>query len=96
MSAIAPLSPIEVARLIARARLMMPHTPLSLGCERPRTREGQVMEELAIRAGATRMAVWSTKTIDMALSLGLKPLFQPTCCSVPYREEFSSKVSLKQ
>jgi len=96
MSGIAPLSPIEVARLIARARLMMPHSPLSLGCERPRTREGQVMEELAIRAGATRMAVWSTKTIDMVLSLGLKPLFQPTCCSVPYREEFSSKVSLKQ
>jgi hypothetical protein len=84
MSAIAPPSPIEVARLVARARLMMPHTPLSLGCERPRNKEGQLMEELAIHAGVTRMAVWSTKTVDMVLNLGLKPLFQPTCCSVPY------------
>ena len=89
MSGVLPPSPIEVARLIATARLMMPHTPISLGCERPRNKEGHIMEELAIYAGATRMAVWSKKTIDLALNLGLKPLFQPTCCSVPYREEFS-------
>ncbi len=89
MSGVLPPSPIEVARLIATARLMMPHTPISLGCERPRNKEGQIMEEMAIYAGATRMAVWSKKTIDLALNLGLNPLFQPTCCSVPYREEFS-------
>ena len=89
MSGVLPPSPIEVARLIATARLMMPHTPISLGCERPRNKEGHIMEELALYAGATRMAVWSKRTIDMALNLGLKPLFQPTCCSVPYREDFS-------
>lgn len=94
MSAISPPSPIEIARLIARARLMMPHTPISLGCERPRNREGQLMEELAIHAGATRMAVWSTKTVGRVLDLGLKPLFQPTCCSVPYREDFGKKLSI--
>jgi len=89
MSGVSPPSPIEIARLIAMARLMMSHTPISLGCERPRDKEGQLMEELAIHAGVTRMAVWSTKTLDMAEKLGLKPLFQPTCCSVPYREDFS-------
>ncbi len=89
MAITSPLRPIEVARLIARARLMMPHIPISLGCERPRDKEGQLMEELAIHAGATRMAVWSTETVDEALNLGLKPLFQHTCCSVPYREDFS-------
>jgi len=94
MSGVLPPSPIEVARLIATARLMMPHTPISLGCERPRNKEGHIMEELAIYAGATRMAVWSKKTIDLALNLGLKPLFQPTCCSVPYREKFSSTFSV--
>ncbi len=86
MSGVFPPSPIEVARLIATARLLMPHTPISLGCERPRNKEGHIMEELAIYAGATRMAVWSKKTIDLALNLGLSPRFQPTCCSVPYRE----------
>jgi len=92
MSGVLPPSPIEVARLIATARLVMPHTPISLGCERPRNKQGHIMEELAIYAGATRMAVWSKKAIDLALNLGLKPLFQPTCCSVPYREEFSDNL----
>jgi len=91
MSGISPPSPIEIARLIATARLMMPQTSISLGCERPRNREGHIMEELAIQAGATRMAVWSAKALDMAEKLGLKPLFQPTCCSVPYREDFGNR-----
>ena len=94
MSTVSPPFPIEIARLIARARLMMPHIPISLGCERPRDKKGQLMEELAIHAGATRMAVWSTKTVDMALNLGLKPLFQPTCCSVAYREDFSNRIRI--
>ena len=89
MSGVLSPSPIEIARLIATARLMMPQTPISLGCERPRNKEGHIMEELALYAGATRMAVWSKKTIDLALNLGLKPLFQPTCCSVPYKKDFS-------
>ena len=92
MAGLSPPSPVEIARLIASARLMMPRVPLSLGCERPRTGEGQVMEELAIRAGVTRMAVWSEKTVDLAVSLGLRPRFQPTCCSVPYREDFSERL----
>jgi len=94
MSGVLPPSPIEIARLIATARLMMPQTPISLGCERPRNKEGHIMEELSIYAGATRMAVWSKKTIDLASNLGLKPLFQPTCCSVPYREDYSNRLRI--
>ena len=94
MATVPPLPPIEVARLIARARVMMPNTPISLGCERPRNKEGELMEALAIHAGATRMAVWSPKTVDLVSELGLKPLYQPTCCSVPYREDFSNKLSM--
>jgi len=90
MSGVLPPSPLDIARLIATARLMMPHTPISLGCERPRNKEGYMMEELAIKAGATRMAVWSANALDIAERLGLKPRFQSTCCSVPYREEFSN------
>jgi hypothetical protein len=91
MSAVSPPSPAEIGRLVATARLTMPRIPVSLGCERPRTGEGRAMEELAIQAGATRMAVWSRETVDLALSLGLRPRFQPTCCSVPYRQEFSAR-----
>ncbi len=85
-----PPSPLEVGRLIAKARLMMPDIPISLGCERPRTKEGKLLEKLAIRAGANRMAIWSDDAIEEARSLGLRPRFQPTCCSLDFREDFSS------
>jgi len=93
MARVPPLPPIEVARLIARARVMMPNIPISLGCERPRNKGNELMEALAICAGATRMAVWSQSTLDLVLDLELKSLFQPTCCSVPYREDFSNELS---
>jgi uncharacterized radical SAM superfamily protein len=83
-----PPSPLEVARLIATARLLMPHLPISLGCERPRNRHGFSLEKLAMMAGATRMAVWSEEAIEEAKRLGLKPRFQPTCCSVDFTEAF--------
>jgi uncharacterized radical SAM superfamily protein len=88
MADVSPPSPLEVARLIARARLLMPHVPISLGCERPRDRHGSSLEKLAMMTGATRMAVWSEEAIEEAIRLGLKPRFQPTCCSVDFREAF--------
>lgn len=89
MEGLSSPSPLEVGRLIARARLLMPRVPISLGCERPRNRQGLAMERLAIRAGANRMAVWSEEAVQEAEHLGLKPRFQPTCCSVDFREAFS-------
>jgi uncharacterized radical SAM superfamily protein len=90
MAGMAPPSPIEVARLIAQARLMMPQVPISLGCERPRNRQGLMLERMAIKAGATRMAVWSDQAIAEAEGLGLNPRFQYTCCSVEFKKEFES------
>ena len=90
MEGVTPPSPLEIGRLIARARLLMPEVPISLGCERPRDRQGWQMEKLAIRAGATRMAVWSEEAINEAKNLGLTPRFQSTCCSLTFREDFSS------
>ena len=82
-------NPVEVGRLIALARIMMPHVPISLGCERPRNRDGWLMEKLAIRAGANRMAVWSDGAIEEVRRLGLEPRFQTTCCSLKFRDKFS-------
>jgi hypothetical protein len=89
MAKVKPPSPVEIARLIATARLRMPETPIALGCERPRNRDGLFLERLALLAGATRMAVWSEETVRLAEELGLKPRFQPTCCSLPFRNEFA-------
>ena len=89
MAGVKPPSPLEVARLIAKARLLMPPLPISLGCERPRNKEGLELERLALRAGITRMAVWSEEAIEEASRLGLSPRFQSTCCSVEFAEGFS-------
>jgi uncharacterized radical SAM superfamily protein len=89
MARLAPPDPLEVAGFIAEARIMMPKIPIALGCERPRNRDGERLERLAILAGANRMAVWSEGAVATARSLGLKPRFQPTCCSVPCRETFA-------
>jgi len=88
MAGIHPPSPLEVARLIAKARLLMPQLPISLGCERPRNKEGTELENLALRAGITRMAVWSEEALEEALRLGLRPRFQATCCSVDFTDRF--------
>jgi lipoyl synthase len=88
MAGITPPSPLEVARLIAKARLLMPHLPISLGCERPRNKEGMELEKLALRAGITRMAVWSEEVLAEASRLGLRPRFQATCCSVDFTDGF--------
>lgn len=90
MAHVVPPSPLQIARLIAYARLLMPDIPISLGCERPRNRNGLSMERWAIRAGATRMAVWSEEAVEEAKTLGLNPRFQPTCCSVEFRRDFST------
>ena len=89
MADVSPPSPLEIGRLIAKARLMMPQVPISLGCERPRNRDGWLMEKLAILAGADRMAVWSEEAVQMAVNLGLTPRFQSTCCSLDYIKDFS-------
>jgi lipoyl synthase len=88
MAGINPPSPLEVARLIAKARLLMPQVPISLGCERPRNKEGTELEKLALRAGITRMAVWSEEALEEASRLGLSPRFQSTCCSVAFTDSF--------
>jgi len=88
MAHVSPPHPVDVARLIASARVLLPDTPISLGCERPRNYQGTILEKLAIMAGVNRMAVWSEEAVEKARSLGLKPRFQSTCCSVKFRDSF--------
>lgn len=71
----------EIARIIVRARLLMPDTILSLGCARQR---GDIKKEiLAIDAGINRMAIPSEEAIEHAKDYGLDIKYQKTCCSVP-------------
>jgi len=89
MARATPPSPLEVGRLMAKARLLMPHVPLSLGCERPRDKQGWLLERFALMAGANRISIWSESAIRMAGNLGLATRFQATCCSIDYKADFA-------
>ena len=89
MAGVSPPSPLEIARLVAQARLLMPKVPISLGCERPRDKTGLEIETLAIRAGITRMAVWSDQAVKAAQKLGLAIRMQYTCCSVDFQKNYA-------
>ena len=70
----------EIAKIIVKARFMMPDTILSLGCARQR---GDIKKELlAIDAGINRMAIPSEEAIEHAKDYGLDIKYQKTCCSV--------------
>jgi len=90
MAGLSPPSPLEIASLVAHARLLMPKVPISLGCERPRNKKGWEMERLSIQAGVNRMAVWSDQAVYEARRLGLAVRFQHTCCSLDFQKEYAS------
>lgn len=74
----------DIAEIIAEARFLMPHVPISLGCARERGNRD--LEMLAIDAGVNRMALPSDEAVEHARSYGLDVRFQTTCCSVSGQE----------
>ena len=70
----------DVAGIIAKTRIAVPHAEISLGCAR--RRGDHVLEMLAIDAGINRMALPSEEAIAHARSYGLDIYYQKTCCSV--------------
>ncbi len=75
------VAPEDTAAVIARARLLFPDTPISLGCAR--RRGDRELELLALRAGVNAMALPSEEVIACARAAGLVVSFQKTCCSLP-------------
>lgn len=84
MSKVTPPRPEEIAEVLLAARLIMPETELSLGCERSRGKDGWKIEEYAIDIGVNRIAIQSERAIKRARDYGLEINFQKTCCSVNY------------
>ena len=82
MENVASPSAEDVVELMATARLRLPRTVFSLGCERSRGKEGLRAELLAIDAGVNRIAIQSDSAVERARSYGLDIRFQKTCCSL--------------
>jgi uncharacterized radical SAM superfamily protein len=79
-----PPGPIDIARVIAAARLMFPKTPLVLGCMRSKDKRRSETEILAIEAGVDAIAFPSEEAVEFAESHGCKTSFSSFCCSQIY------------
>ncbi len=81
MENVVPPPPLTVGKIILAARLMIPSTPLVLGCMRPKGEHRAKTDMLAVRAGVNAIAFPSEKAIKLAESLGYDVSFSSVCCS---------------
>ncbi len=88
MENVQPPTPMDVAKVIALARLLLPKAGISLGCMRPRV-DRESMEILCLRAGADRMVLPSRAAREWVKAQGLRILDLNGCCSIP--EEMESR-----
>jgi len=84
MENIEPPRPEDIAKILAMAKLKIPHKPLALGCMRPKGNHRKTTDILAIKAGVNGIAFPEEEAIDFARSLGLTIDFYSECCSDLY------------
>ncbi|MBZ5529576.1 MAG: radical SAM protein [Acidobacteriia bacterium] len=81
METAAPPKPIDIARVLVAARLMLPETPLVLGCMRPKGKHKAETDVLAVRAGVNAITFPSEQAIKLAESMHTETSFSSLCCS---------------
>ncbi len=81
MQDISPPKPADIARVIVAARLILPRTPLALGCMRPKGKHRIKTDILAIKAGVDAIAFPTDDAIEFARELGYETSFSSLCCS---------------
>jgi len=84
MENVKPPGPIDIAKVIAAAKLMLPDTPLVLGCMRSKDKHRSETEILAIEAGVDAIAFPTEDAVEFAQSHGCETSFSSFCCSQIY------------
>src|SRR4030042_760075 len=82
METASPPSPLDIARVVLVTRLLMPTTPLLLGCARPRGMHKVKTDILSIKAGVNGIAYPSEEACNLAQKMGLNFDFHQHCCSL--------------
>jgi len=85
MERVVPPSPLEIARVVLAERLLMPTTPLLLGCARPRGLHKIETDTLAIKAGVNGIAYPSEEACNLVKEMGLDFAFHQQCCSLMWQ-----------
>lgn len=86
METVQPPKPIDIARVVATARLMFPTTPLALGCMRPKGQNRAETDILALKAGADGIAFPGEEASTYAKAQRYDVVFSPFCCSQIYAD----------
>jgi uncharacterized radical SAM superfamily protein len=86
MEKVEPPKPMDIARVIAAARLIFPKIPIVLGCMRPKGRHRVETDVLAVKAGVNAIAFPTEEAIKFAESRGKKIFFSSFCCSQIYMD----------
>ncbi|MEM2227205.1 MAG: radical SAM protein [Candidatus Bathyarchaeia archaeon] len=86
MENVTPPSPIEVAKVILTARMLMPTTPLLLGCASSKGLYKARLDVLSIKAGVNGIAYPSEEAYRLASKLKLKIKLRNECCSLLWKE----------
>jgi uncharacterized radical SAM superfamily protein len=81
MENVKPSTPEDIARTIVSARLLMPDTPLALGCMRPKREHRKKTDMLAVKAGVNAIAFPTEEAVNLAKAMKLETVFSPLCCS---------------
>ena len=82
MEAVDPPSSEDLAKVVAATRLMSPGSSVAIGCMRSRVDKGRG-EMLAIRAGADRLVLPASTTVEAAVEAGFEIKHLDGCCSIP-------------
>jgi len=81
MENVDPPAPEDIVRVLTTARLMMPRTPIVLGCMRPKGEHRVKTDTLAVRSGVNAIAFPAEEAVRLAEALGLEVTFSSLCCS---------------
>lgn len=79
-----PPRPLDIAKVVATARVMFPHLPLVLGCMRPKGRNRSETDVSALQSGIDGIAFPSETAINYAKNKNLAISFSSYCCAQMY------------
>jgi uncharacterized radical SAM superfamily protein len=82
MAGLDPPGVLDVASILARARLRFPDVPVMLGCARPGGSHRSETDRYALEAGLNGIAFPAEGTVALARRMGYTPRFSRECCSL--------------
>jgi uncharacterized radical SAM superfamily protein len=81
METATPPKPKDIAKVLVASRLVLPKTPLVLGCMRPKGKHKTETDILAVEAGVNAIAFPAEQAIELAETMHMETSFSSLCCS---------------